>query len=98
MDGKEEKRWETRTAYRNIIGSKSLADIHIYRAAVESQHRSTVSPPRRTKGITNLKEAKAAFIEDWLELRDAEDLSKLSPTEQQQCVEAWRIHKSKALT
>ncbi|KAI8710286.1 hypothetical protein NCS52_01586300 [Fusarium sp. LHS14.1] len=38
MDGKEEKRWETRTAYRNIIGSKSLADIHIYKAAVESQH------------------------------------------------------------
>ncbi|RSL45301.1 hypothetical protein CEP54_014330 [Fusarium duplospermum] len=163
MNEKEEKRWETRTAYRNIIGSKSLADIHIYRAAVESQHRyieamegrrraisrspsvpllvgdpnmarggtrpsrrtgkssrsrgglsqsdrgsspaqflpsprSTVSPPRRTKGIANLREAKAAFIEDWLELRDAEDLSKLSPADQQQCVEAWRIHKSKTLT
>lgn len=160
MDGKEEKRWETRTAYRNIIGSKSLADIHIYKAAVESQlryieamegrrraisrspsvpllvgdlnmarggtrpsrrtgkssrsrggpsrsdrgsspaqflpsPRSTVSPQRRTKGIVNLREAKAAFIEDWLELRDAEDLSKLSPADQQHCVEAWRIYKSR---
>ncbi|KAJ3453906.1 hypothetical protein MRS44_018538 [Fusarium solani] len=52
MDGKEEKRWETRTAYRNIIGSKSLADIHIYKAAVESQHRYIEAMEGRRRAIS----------------------------------------------
>ncbi|KAH7232549.1 hypothetical protein B0J15DRAFT_530307 [Fusarium solani] len=94
MDGKEEKRWETRTAYRNIIGSKSLADIHIYKAAVESQHRSTVSPQRQMQGAGSLAELKAEFLSDWPELRSAGDFLKLGAAKQQQCAEAWRTYKS----
>lgn len=39
IDGKKAKTWETRTAYRNIIGSRTMADTNIYKAAVESQNR-----------------------------------------------------------
>ena len=39
INGQKAKTWETRTAYRNIIGSRTMADTNIYKAAVESQNR-----------------------------------------------------------
>ncbi|KAI8648261.1 hypothetical protein NCS55_01495000 [Fusarium keratoplasticum] len=39
INGQKAKTWETRTAYRNIIGSRTMADTNIYKAAVESHKR-----------------------------------------------------------
>lgn len=52
IDGEEEKKRETRTAYRNIIGNRSKADMNTYKAAVESQQRYIEAKEGRRRAIS----------------------------------------------